>query len=348
VIPTKAVLIRRGRLLGAVMAMALLATLAIAPAAHADPLSAKRAEAARLAAELERSEIRLGQAAERVNVARIKADSLKRQVADAEAKMRQADQRSGQVKAQLKEAAVTTYMHGGQPPAEIAGGDPARAGAYVRALASSATDAIDEMRALKINMAQRRDELNKSRAAADAALIAVKADVRAAQAADAQMRASLSKVKGDLARLVAAEQARRSSRYQADATKRFANQKFGPIPGVSAGASAAVNFARAQLGKPYRWGGAGPDSYDCSGLTMMAWRQGGVSLPHSSQAQYSGTTHVPLSAVQPGDLIFYYSDIHHVGIYVGGGQIIAATHTGSYVKTLSMYYAPPVGAGRPG
>jgi cell wall-associated NlpC family hydrolase len=57
---------------------------------------------------------------------------------------------------------------------------------------------------------------------------------------------------------------------------------------------------------------------------------------------------VPLSAVQPGDLIFYYSDIHHVGIYVGGGQIIAATHTGDYVRQMSMYYSPPVGAGRPG
>ena len=117
---------------------------------------------------------------------------------------------------------------------------------------------------------------------------------------------------------------------------------------MSAGASAAVNFARAQIGKPYHWGGAGPDSYDCSGLTMMAWRAGGVSLPHSSQAQYSGTTHVPLSAVQPGDLIFYYGDISHVGIYVGGGDIIAATHTGDYVREMSMYYTTPAGAGRPG
>jgi cell wall-associated NlpC family hydrolase len=331
------------------MAMAFVAVQIAAPAANADPLTAKRAQAARLADELEHADRRIGDAAERVNVARIKADSLRAQVADAESKMREADARAGQVKTELKAAAVSTYMHGGQPTAEITnGGDPARAGAYVRALASNATDAIDEMRALKINMAQRRDELQKARTAAEAALAAVRADERAAEAADASMRAALAKVKGELAQLVAAEQSRRASRYKSDASRRFGNQTFGPIPGVSAGASAAVNFARGQLGKPYHWGGAGPDSYDCSGLTMMAWRAGGVSLPHSSQAQYSGTTHIPLNAVQPGDLIFYYSDIHHVGIYVGGGQIIAATHTGDYVRQMSMYYAPPVGAGRPG
>ncbi|MBA3654047.1 MAG: C40 family peptidase, partial [Actinobacteria bacterium] len=254
------------------------------------------------------------------------------------------------VKTDLRADAIETYMRGGQLPAVASGADPARAGAYVRMLASAATDTIDEMRAVKINLAQRRDELQRARAQADAVLAAVQADEREANAADDALRATLAKVKGDLATLVAAEQTRRVVRTEATSTKRVAAkaEKFGPVPGVSAGASNAVNYARAQLGKPYKWAGAGPDSFDCSGLTMMAWRAGGVSLPHSSQAQYSGTTRIPLSSVQPGDLIFYYSDIHHVGIYAGGGQIIAATHTGSFVRTLSMYYSPPIGAGRPG
>ena len=330
--------------------MAFLAIQAIAPAASADPLSAKRAEAARLTQQIERSGNQLEIAAEKVNNARIKANKLSAQLADAQTKMREADARASQIRSQLKEVAVSTYMHGGQPSAEANQGvDTVRADAYVHALAGNETDAIDAMRALKINMAQRRDELQKAKAAADAALAAVQADERAAEAADAAMRATLAKVKGDLAGLVAAEQTRLATRNKGVVPRAPKSPKsFGPIPGVSAGASAAVNYARAQIGKPYQWGGAGPNSYDCSGLTMMAWRAGGVSLPHSSQSQYSGTTHIPLSAVQPGDLIFYYSDIHHVGIYEGGGMIIAATHTGDYVREMSMYYTTPAGAGRPG
>src|SRR5207244_1464771 len=76
------------------------------------------------------------------------------------------------------------------------------------------------------------------------------------------------------------------------------------VPAPSAGAGAAVSFAKQQVGKPYEYGAAGPDSYDCSGLTMASWRQGGVSLPHSAAAQYNATTHIPISAVQPGDLLF--------------------------------------------
>ena len=328
--------------------MVVLAVQLLTPEARADTVAQKRAQAARLTDELERAEARLGSAAERVNVARIKVDQLRSGVAAAETKMKEADARAAQVKGELRAHAVETYMRSGQSASVNEGADPARAGAYVKVLASQATDVIDEMRAVKINMGQRRDELQRARASADAALASVKADERAARAADAALRSTLAKVKGELATLVAAEQSRRTVRNQATAQRKFGKESFGPIPGVSAGASNAVNYARGQLGKPYRWGGAGPDSFDCSGLTMMAWKAGGVSLPHSSQAQYSGTTRIPLSSVQPGDLIFYYSDIHHVGIYVGGGQIIAATHTGDYVRQMSMYYTSPVGAGRPG
>jgi cell wall-associated NlpC family hydrolase len=80
---------------------------------------------------------------------------------------------------------------------------------------------------------------------------------------------------------------------------------------------------------------------------MASWRQGGRSLPHSSQAQYSATTHVPVSAVQPGDLVFFGHPIHHVGIYVGGGQMIAAPQTGRNVQYQGIYRGDLVGVGRP-
>ena len=120
-----------------------------------------------------------------------------------------------------------------------------------------------------------------------------------------------------------------------------------PIPTGGGGAAAAVRYAYAQIGKPYAFGAAGPNSFDCSGLTMMAWRQGGIALPHSAAAQYSIGRHVTRSELQPGDLIFRYSPITHVAIYVGGGMQIAATHTGSTVKLQSAFQGPIVGYSRP-
>jgi cell wall-associated NlpC family hydrolase len=107
---------------------------------------------------------------------------------------------------------------------------------------------------------------------------------------------------------------------------------------VNGGAGAAIAEAKRHLGAPYEWGAAGPNSYDCSGLTMVAWRAGGVSLPHYSGAQYSSTTHIPMSAIQPGDLIFYESPSQHVALYIGGGQIIHAPHPGGVVEYASLYY----------
>ena len=114
-------------------------------------------------------------------------------------------------------------------------------------------------------------------------------------------------------------------------------------PAPSSGASSAIAFARAQLGEPYRWGAAGPNSWDCSGLTMGAWRAGGKSLPHYSVAQYQQSTPISASALRPGDLVFWgsssrSSSIYHVALYVGDGQIIHAPRTGRPVSQESMYY----------
>ena len=104
------------------------------------------------------------------------------------------------------------------------------------------------------------------------------------------------------------------------------------INAPNAAAAAAVRFSCAQLGKPYVYGAAGPGSYDCSGLTMRSWGAAGVSLPHSSSGQYSYGSHVSRSALEPGDLLFFYSPIHHVAIYIGNGLMIHAPHTGDVVR----------------
>ena len=117
---------------------------------------------------------------------------------------------------------------------------------------------------------------------------------------------------------------------------------------VSGRARIAVETAYAQLGKPYRWGASGPDSFDCSGLTMYSWGKAGVSLPHSSRAQFSATKRVAREALQPGDLVFFGSPIHHVGIYVGDGKMIHSPESGENVRVWSISRRDYAGAGRPG
>ena len=115
-----------------------------------------------------------------------------------------------------------------------------------------------------------------------------------------------------------------------------------PIPdpshGVSSRARSALNFALAQLGKPYIWGGTGPTDYDCSGLMMASWGKAGVSLPRTAAAQYAAGTPVSTSDLQPGDLVFFYPGITHVGMYIGDGKFIHASspRTGIKVSVLAQ------------
>ncbi|WP_240044307.1 C40 family peptidase [Nocardioides albidus] len=117
---------------------------------------------------------------------------------------------------------------------------------------------------------------------------------------------------------------------------------------ASGRAAEAIKYALAQVGDAYVWGAMGPNAFDCSGLTMMAYAQAGVSLPHSSRAQYGSGAHVAKSDLQPGDLVFYYSPISHVGIYLGNGLIVHAANPGAGVKVSDLDEMPYAGAVRPG
>ncbi|MFJ9740166.1 NlpC/P60 family protein [Streptomyces sp. NPDC101166] len=103
-------------------------------------------------------------------------------------------------------------------------------------------------------------------------------------------------------------------------------------------AGKALSFARAQIGKPYVWGATGPDSYDCSGLTQAAWKAAGVSLPRTTYDQVGAGTTVSLADALPGDLIFFYDDVTHVGLYIGNGMMIHAPKPGAYVREESVFY----------
>ncbi|KUN34511.1 glycoside hydrolase [Streptomyces longwoodensis] len=109
-------------------------------------------------------------------------------------------------------------------------------------------------------------------------------------------------------------------------------------PAYATRADKALAFARAQIGKPYVWGATGPGSFDCSGLTQAAWKAAGVSLPRTTYDQVDAGTTVPLSQARPGDLVFFYGDISHVGLYIGNGMMIHAPKPGAYVREESVYY----------
>ncbi len=119
------------------------------------------------------------------------------------------------------------------------------------------------------------------------------------------------------------------------------------IPASGRG-GAAVRFAMAQVGDAYVYGAAGPNAWDCSGLTMMAWAQAGVGLPHSSSAQFGSGPRIPSGSLQPGDLVFYYHPISHVALYIGNGLIVHAAHPGAGVRVAGVFSMPFVGAVRPG
>ncbi|MFD4622641.1 NlpC/P60 family protein [Streptomyces sp. NPDC058475] len=163
--------------------------------------------------------------------------------------------------------------------------------------------------------------------------------------------AAIEKKKQEAAERKAAELAQQ----QAAAAAKKAAQESSPSPGTTTGstgstgstatdssyatkAAKALAFARAQVGKPYVWGATGPDSYDCSGFTQAAWKAAGVTLPRVTYDQVNAGTTVSLADAQPGDLVFFYDDVSHVGLYIGNGMMIHAPKPGAYVREESIYY----------
>jgi peptidoglycan DL-endopeptidase CwlO len=225
--------------------------------------------------------------------------------------------------------------------------------------ASDPTDALERAQLLDLlathdaNQVLSARAIERSAQARAAELAAVERKQAAILDQMAQRKAKIEQLVAQteqtLAQLRAAER-RRAAAANRPATTAPAASSPSPTPppkAVSGNVAAVVRYAYAQLGKPYQWGATGPGAFDCSGLTMMAWAQAGVSLPHSSQAQIGIGRRVTQSELQPGDLIFRYSPISHVSLYVGNGQQISATHTGSTVKLQSAFQGEITGFSRP-
>ena len=153
-----------------------------------------------------------------------------------------------------------------------------------------------------------------------------------------------------LIELIERAERRREARAAAVEAAEAAEALFAPpgnAPAAGTDGATAARAALTQLGDPYEWAAEGPDTWDCSGLTMWAWAQVGVVLPHNSGAQFAATARVARSDWAPGDLLFFGSPIHHVGMYIGDGQMVEAPYTGSHVRVVSASRPDYVGAGRP-
>jgi cell wall-associated NlpC family hydrolase len=208
-------------------------------------------------------------------------------------------------------------------------------------------------------LSTRRFDLSTARASLAAANKAEKAAGQAAARATAalaaeqeqlnQLAADLHAVAGAKANQVLADEAALAAQAGNELTSELALQ-FTPgsaIPPPLKTTPVALGWAFAELGKPYLWGGTGPNSFDCSGLTQFVWRQAGVPIPRVAADQYAWTIPVPLSQLLPGDLVFFgKTDIHHVGIYIGDGLMINAPHTGDVVRVSSIWWSDLAGFGR--
>lgn len=185
---------------------------------------------------------------------------------------------------------------------------------------------------LETQMAAEKKQIDENVADAEALLDSLRAKERRILAEiERQRQAAAASASRDLTRTVAPEQ-----------------QESFTAPPASGRGGAAVAFAMAQRGDPYVYGGTGPNGWDCSGLTSGAWAAAGVGIPRTSQAQLAGLPRVPLSALQPGDIVVYYGGASHVGLYIGGGMIVHASRPGVPVAVVPMYSMPAIGAVRPG
>lgn len=190
----------------------------------------------------------------------------------------------------------------------------------VQALNATRADALDSFAAVARELDNRRKQLKEQEAS-------LEADRKSAAAKQDKVQQKYEDAKAELARLTAPQQATfNTSNVKVD---------LSDIPPASGKGKAAVDFALAQLGDPYVYGGTGPDGWDCSGLVQASWAAAGVSLPRVVGPQMAATKSIPMSALQPGDIVAF-SDMSHDGIYIGNGQVVHAPRPGKSVEIIGV------------
>jgi len=319
--------------------------------AGAAPGGSLQTQAAQLSAAINANAVKLDSLNEQINAAQYQLDQANATITDAEARIAAAKAQTDALQKLVEQRAVAIYQSATTgddtglfniDPSELASSQQ-----YTAAASDQDNTLVDQLNESKASLSAREKDAQNAKAAATAQETALKNAEASFNTANAQYSALLGQVNGQIASLVAQDNAA-ADNAQAPKGNGGAGgggagggggggSDFNPglVPPASGAAGVAVSFAQQQLGKPYCYAGTGPSCFDCSGLTMAAWGAAGVGLPHNSEAQAGELPHVPLGSMVAGDIAYTFG---HVGIYVGGGAVIHAPHTGDVVRYIDAGY----------
>jgi cell wall-associated NlpC family hydrolase len=362
--------------LAAPLTLAFVAALAVTASATAEPASiaSKQAQAQSVLAQIQSLDSNLEHAIEAYNLANERLKAVKADLRENKRELGIARANLKQARSVLAEHAVAVYTStGGDSTLEVLLGATSLDDLLSRVdtvgrVSEQGTRVLGEVVTFQNAVKTRRERLKRAKARASELVAERSRQKRSIQSQLATRQQLLSSIKGEIARMQAAEQARQAE-LERRARERAAAAAAAPpvlastlqvpdsgpsmtptssLPAPPARYGGAVGIAMQYLGTPYVYGGASPSGFDCSGFVMYVYAQIGVSLPHNAAAQYGAGTPVDRSQLQPGDLVFF-DGLGHVGIYVGGGSFVHAPHTGDVVKISSMsgwYASTYVGARR--
>ena len=347
-----------------VLLVAVAGALVCAAAATADPsVSAKQSQAQQVLGQINAIDMQLGAAVEAYNNANVHLQKIQGDLRENAFELRVARANLTRSQAALEKRLVSIYTSGDQNStlAVLLGSsnldDLLNRMETIRSTSKQDAQIVRDVRAAKHAIQQHRVQLQQAKTEQEHVVAQRRAQRQHIEAQLAERRQLLSSIRSEIEHLKAQEAARQLQ-LAAEARSRISNPTPSPV-GVGASAPEAstvappsihggvVGIAMRYLGVPYVWGGASPSGFDCSGLVMYVFAQIGVSLPHSSYAQYGMGAPVSMSQLQAGDLVFF-AGASHVGIYIGGGQFIHAPHTGDVVKISSLtgWYASTFAGGR--
>lgn len=327
----------RGRLIIAITV--LVSVLFIAQSAFASPVDDKKKQAAQLAAQIESNGDKISLLAEEYNAAVEELDHLDDSVKEAQSQLELAEAQNTEVKSRVQKRAVTMYTSSSGDEIDDSNKvDIIRKDQYVNIATGNDDTTLKTLVVTKETVSERKADLEDQLKNISDQKAKLADQKKAIENANATQKSLLNKTKGELAALVAQQQAKaqRAATRRAQAVTAPKKSSGGSnqalpanLPAPSPKAAIAIDFARRQLGKSYVYAATGPDHYDCSGLTLASWAAAGVRLPRVSSSQVNAFPNVPLSQLQPGDLVYRPG---HIGMYIGNGMMIHSPQTGDVVK----------------
>ncbi len=309
--------------------------------ASADPASSKREQARQVKQEIDALDTELGIATEAYNEARLSHRSLLNDIATTQARIADQNEIIDSLQDSLNARAESMYRNGRLSFLDVLLGARdfeqfAATWDLLRTMGEQEARNIEALGHARAEARAAEEKLAVQEAKAKQAVEQMASNKAAIETTLAARKRKLSGLEAEIASIEAAERARAEAEARAAVSRSVTPRQQSFPPPTRAPRSEVVNIAKRYLGAPYRWGASGPNAFDCSGFTSFVYSQVGVSLPHSSRAQYGVGEKVSRADLQPGDLVFFGSPIHHVGIYVGGGQYIHAPRTGDVVRIDSL------------